>query len=411
MQLQEQSIYSEESKTWREWFQTINWVSVVVLFFSPLFALYGFFFVTITTKTLIWTIIFYFLTGFGITAGYHRLWSHKSYSATYPVRLLLMLLSSGAWQGSIIWWARNHRIHHRYTDQPQDPYTVNRGLFHAHFGWMLFHKESKYYEFNKTTDISDLLADPLVVFQKKYYPVLALFVGIAVPVGVAGFGWGDWRGGFFYACIFRSVIVSQATFCINSLAHYYGDATFDDQRSPRDSNIVSLITFGEGYHNFHHEFPNDYRNGVGYKAYDPSKWIVFLLSFVGFTFNLKRFPSNEIEKGKLQMIQKNLDAKKSLIQWGPNGDRLPLWTKEQFDEKVKNGESLIIVDGIAHQVASFVDQHPGGKHFILSHLGQDVTDLFEGGVYAHSNAAHNLLSMFRSAVVSPDTTKNLLKQD
>jgi len=198
----------------------------------------------------------------------------------------------------------------------------------------------------------------------------------------------------------------QATFCINSLAHWYGDATFADQRSPRDSYLVSLVTFGEGYHNFHHEFPYDYRNGVRYHYYDPGKWCISILSYFGLTYNLKRFPANEIEKGVLQMQQKNLEKKKTLLKWGPEPSSLPEYTAEQVRERTLEGSSLVIIDGLVHDVAEFKKIHPGGEKSLGIYLGKDGSAAFNGGVYGHSNAARNLLSNFRVGKLVPSPKDN-----
>lgn len=102
------------------------------------------------------------------------------------------------------------------------------------------------------------------------------------------------------------MLVHHATFCVNSVAHYFGSFTYSDQRSPRDSWLVGLITFGEGYHNFHHEFPYDYRNGAEYHSFDPTKWLIWTLSFVGGTYDLMKFDNETIEKGKVQMLEKQV---------------------------------------------------------------------------------------------------------
>ncbi len=153
-------------------------------------------------------------------------------------------------------------------------------------------------------DISDLKKDPLLVMQHKYYGIFATSLGLILPMCIAGYFWNDWSGGFFYAAMAKSVVLQHCTFFINSLAHTWGDATYSDQKTPRDSYLVSLFTFGEGYHNFHHEFPYDYRNGLSWFHYDPGKWIIRSLHALGLTWNLKRFPSDLFNKGKLTMKQK-----------------------------------------------------------------------------------------------------------
>jgi stearoyl-CoA desaturase (Delta-9 desaturase) len=123
--------------------------------------------------------------------------------------------------------------------------------------------------------------------------------------------------------------VHHATFCVNSLAHYFGDHTFDDRRSPRDHFITAILSLGEGYHNFHHEFPQDYRNAIKFYQYDPTKWLIRFLSYFGLTRHLKKFPDNEIKKGMILMEQKKLDERKFLIQWGKEISKLPVFTFEE----------------------------------------------------------------------------------
>jgi len=303
-----------------------------------------------------------------------------------------MIMGTTAFEGSIIWWARDHRAHHRFSDTEKDPYGVDKGLLWAHVGWMFFKKDSK--RIGKT-DVSDLTSDPIVAWQHRNYSWFSITCGIVIPTLICGLGWGDWWGGYFYASIIRAVGVLQATWCINSLAHYLGEATYSDQRSSRDSFIVSLITFGEGYHCFHHEFPYDYRNGVKYWAYDPTKWLIFGLSLFGFTFNLKRFPSNEIEKGAYLMKMKKLNEIKQQLKWGPEPTTLPEFTMEQVNADNEKGAHLIVVNGLVHDVSKFISEHPGGEGFIKMKLGQDASSAFNGGVYAHSLAANNILEFLR----------------
>jgi len=265
-------------------------------------------------------------------------------------------------------------------------------MFWAHMGWLLV-KQNK--AAVGKADCADLEADPLMVWQEKYYLPLSSVLAIFLPVMVAGFGWGDWRGGFFYAAVLRSVLVMQSTFCVNSLAHFVGDLTFSDVHTPRDSPWVSFLTFGEGYHNFHHEFPYDFRNGVHWYAYDPSKWTIWLFSIFGLTFDLKRFPANEIEKGRLQMRQKRINHALSKLHWGPDVNTLPLFTHDDVKRRCLEGSHLIVVNNFVHDVATFIGNHPGGEKLIKAYIGKDATEAFHGQVYDHSNGAKNLLGTFR----------------
>jgi len=164
-------------------------------------------------------------------------------------------MGTGAFEGSVFNWCLDHRAHHRYTDTPKDPYNISKGFFYAHMGWLLW-KRDDYTEDEigpnhlHGIDISDLRKDPILRIQHKYYGIWAFLIGIALPTVISGVFWGDWLGGFFFGAMAKSVFLQHCTFFINSLAHTWGDATYSDQKSPRDSYIVSLFTFGEGYHNF-----------------------------------------------------------------------------------------------------------------------------------------------------------------
>ncbi|ORZ26835.1 hypothetical protein BCR44DRAFT_40111, partial [Catenaria anguillulae PL171] len=217
---------------------------------------------------------------------------------------------------------------------------------------------------------------------------------------VAGLGWGDWVGGFLYAGIARLVFVHHATFCVNSLAHYLGEATYDDNRSPRDHWFTALMTFGEGNHNFHHEYPNDYRNAVKFHQYDPTKWLIRACSFVGLTYNLKRFPENEVQKGALLMLEKKCRNWRHRLDWGVPTDKLPVWDGERFAEELKLNPYMLVVEGVAHDVSLFIHDHPGGVAYIKMYLGKDATKAFNGGVYKHATAARNLMSRLRVAQVT-----------
>ncbi|PKI84051.1 hypothetical protein MVES_001859 [Malassezia vespertilionis] len=367
----------------------------MALALPPLIALYGFATYPVQRATLLWSITYYFLTGLGITAGYHRLWSHRAYSASDPLQAFLMCMGSGAVEGSIHWWARGHRSHHRYTDTDLDPYGAHTGLIWAHLGWMIVKPRRK----PGRVDTSDLKMNKFIKFQHRFYVPMILFWGLVFPTIVAGFGWGDWKGGFYFAGIARLVFVHHSTFCINSLAHYLGEASFDNKHSPRDNFITALVTIGEGYHNFHHEFPMDFRNAIFWYQYDPTKWFIWSMFKLGLASNLKVFPENEVNKGRLAMQLKNALEFKETLDYSKPASELPILTWDEFEAEAKK-RPLIVVHGFIHDVADFMDEHPGGRALISSRLGRDATTAFEGGIYEHSNAAHNLLSMMRIGVLS-----------
>ncbi|KAL4077458.1 delta 9-fatty acid desaturase protein [Scleroderma citrinum] len=381
--------------TWNNWWSEVYWGRVVVLIVMPLCSLVAAYHTPLCTKTTIWMVVYYFMSGMGITAGYHRLWAHRSYNATKELEYLLALLAAASAQGPIIWWARGHRAHHRYTDTDLDPYNIRRGFLWAHIGWIIVKPRRE----QGKVDVSDLKANDVVRWQLRYYPWLVLAMAVAFPTLVAGIGWGDWRGGCVYAAFLRLFIVHHSTYCVNSLAHYLGDTPFDDKHTPRDHFFTAVVSLGEGYHNFHHQFPMDYRNAIKWYQYDPTKWLIWLWSKVGLASHLKTFPENEIHKGLLYMQLKCLHKKQQGLIW-PQGD-LPVvdWATYQSQAKLR---PLICIAGFIHSLENFISQHPGGERLLRNYIGKDATAAFFGGVYNHSNAAHNLLAMMRVGILHGD---------
>ncbi|KIK57455.1 hypothetical protein GYMLUDRAFT_46345 [Collybiopsis luxurians FD-317 M1] len=384
--------------TWTKNFPTIigfRWFNIGILTITPSIALAGLVLVPLRSPTMWFSILYYVFTMMGITAGYHRLWSHRAFTASLPLQWFLILGGTSAVQGSCYWWARAHRSHHRHTDTDLDPYDSKRGLLWTHIGWMIFKTNLH----TGTADISDLRKDPLIQFQHQYYFPLTFLFGIILPSVVPGFLWGDWWGGFCFAAIFRLTVAHHSTFCINSIAHYLGSTPYDDRLSPRDHLLSAILTMGEGYHNFHHQFPMDYRNAYLWYQYDPTKWFIAICRLLGLADNLRIFPSNEIHKSSLTMQLKALKKTQDTIVWPASVDELPVVSWETFQEESKS-RTLIIVSGFIHDVSSFVEQHPGGQHLLIKNSGHDMTASFFGGFYTHSNAAHNLLAMMRVGILA-----------
>ncbi|SGZ49138.1 CIC11C00000001566 [Sungouiella intermedia] len=386
---------SEKPWTLSNWHEHVNWLNFILVVAIPVFGAYCGITNPPQLKTLILGVVMYVFSGVSITAGYHRLYAHKSYDAHWLPRLFFAFFGAGAVQGSIKWWGHSHRVHHRFTDTNRDPYDARQGFWFSHMGWMLTKANPK----NRArADISDLTADPIVVFQHRHYLVLMILAAVVVPTLIAGLGWGDYWGGFVYAGILKYSFIQQATFCVNSLAHWIGVQPFDDRRTPRDHVLTAFVTFGEGYHNFHHEFPSDYRNALKWYQYDPTKVCIWAMSKVGLAWNLKTFSQNAIEQGLYQQQQKKLNRMKQQLNWGTPVSELPVWDKEHFN-KIAKQEGLLIISGIVHNVKSFIKEHPGGQALVRASLGKDATKAFNGHVYAHSNAAHNLLATMRVAVI------------
>lgn len=233
--------------------------------------------------------------GMSITGGYHRLFSHQTYRAAAPVRLFYLLFGAASAQQSALKWCADHREHHALTDHEEDPYNAKRGFWWSHIGWVLFHRPGE----ESTDRVQDLNSDPLVRFQHRYYVFIAVFIGVVVP-GAIGFAWGDPIGALLCAGFLRLVIQWHATFSVNSFAHILGSQPYSTATTARDSWITALLTFGEGYHNYHHRFQADYRNGVRWWQFDPTKWFVWGLSKVGLAKNLRRMDRKAIERAKAE---------------------------------------------------------------------------------------------------------------
>lgn len=277
------------------------------------------------TEIIVTVVLFYF-TGMSITAGYHRLWSHKTYDANIVVRVILAIGGAMALQNSILHWSSDHRVHHRHCDENDvDPYSANKGLWFSHIGWML--REYQPDRYNDYNNCKDLKKDPVVMWQHNYYLPIVLGANFGIT---ALLGWlnGDVLSMILLAGVFRLVMVHHVTFFINSLAHYWGKQPYTDTNTARDNGILAFFTFGEGYHNYHHIFEYDYRNGIRWWQFDPTKWLIRGLSFVGLTKNLRRVPEERIEKARLAMQLQRANEKAALA---PNKDELLAKIQQEYD--------------------------------------------------------------------------------
>ncbi len=243
----------------------------------------------------VWLTLFYLVaTGMSITAGYHRLFAHVTYKAHPILEFFYLFFGAAAFEQSVLEWSAQHRDHHLYVDTDQDPYSIKKGFFYAHMGWILFWKHEVPFGHAK-----DLQKNPMVMHQYKHYHFWCIGSGIILPT-LLGALYGDALGAFIFVVCLRLVIVHHATFCINSVCHMFGRATYDPEATARDHWLVALITNGEGYHNFHHRFAADYRNGVRWYHWDPSKWLILFLSFLGLTKDLKTTSQFRIIEAKLK---------------------------------------------------------------------------------------------------------------
>jgi len=367
----------------------VKYHTTLFLLITPIMSIYGIATTKFVLSTWIFTLVCYALGLIGITTCYHRLYSHRTFKVARPVELFLLFWATTDFSMSAINWVKDHRAHHKYTDTEKDPYNSKRGFWWAHAGWLLWKRE------RPCSDVSDLEHDPVLIIQHKLFAVWAFLFGWGIPTLFCGYFWGDYRGGFYIASVFKTVVLHHCIFCINSLAHYSGDTPFSDTTTPRENVLCAVLTMGEGYHNFHHEFPNDYRNGVQITAYDPTKWFIATLEYLGLAHDLKRTDMDHVQLSKIQMIQKKIDEQKKVIFLGKPVSELPYYTREQVADLCCKGEQLVIEGDMVFDVHEFAPKHPGGYQYVKNNLGKDITSAYSGAVYAHSNAARNLLQTLR----------------
>jgi len=285
---------------------------------------------------------FTFSTGMSITLGYHRLFSHLTFKANPLVKLYTLLFGAAAFEGSALAWSADHRRHHKFVDHDDDPYDISRGLFHAHIGWLLFRRGPD----TPLTWVRDLQKDRLAWLQHEYYVPIAIFMSFALPA-IIGYVYGGVNaalGAFLLSGFARVVLVHHSTFCINSLCHWIGDRPYSSHCSARDSFLMAVFTFGEGYHNFHHEFQYDYRNGVKPWQYDPTKWAIWLLNKVGLVSNLRTVPEEKILKAQIAEHDRVLQEK-LLAQPTPISDSIHAMVQNaraRMDEALLRWEELLV---------------------------------------------------------------------
>jgi stearoyl-CoA desaturase (delta-9 desaturase) len=241
--------------------------------------------------------IMYVATGLGVTVGFHRLFTHRSFKTGRAVKATLAILGSAAIEGPVISWVADHRKHHAYSDQPGDPHSPHvdhgtgvkgtlKGLLHAHVGWLFIHTERGL----KTRYAPDLLADSVVrrisdtfvlwVLAGLAAPfVLGWLIGGTVAEGLTGLLWG---GGV------RMLVLHHSTYSINSLCHFFGKQRFNTGDESRNLSWLSVFTFGEAWHNNHHAFPTSARHGLKPWQFDPSAWVIWMLEKTGLAWDVVR---------------------------------------------------------------------------------------------------------------------------
>lgn len=275
----------------KDYRESLNWPMIIYISLSHISAVVGLFMIPYChNMTILWAFVLWIISGNGITGGVHRLWAHRSYKASFALRVFLMLSNSIANQGSIWNWARDHRVHHKHSETNADPHNARRGFFFSHMGWLFVKKHSAVIEAGKSLNFDDLLEDSVVMFQKRLDPWLALFMCFVFPAIVSR-SWGeDFWNSFFVAGSLRYVIVLHITWSVNSFAHFFGDHPYDPKSWPAENPWVSLFSLGEGWHNWHHKYPFDYAAsefGID-KQFNPTKLFIDTCCWFGLASDRKR---------------------------------------------------------------------------------------------------------------------------
>lgn len=289
----------------------LDWIAITFLASFPILSIIGIALHTIYVG-FSWHLIGFWIgmhivTGLGITAGYHRCFSHRSHKAHPILQAIYLLLGAMVFQHSLRSWARNHRLHHMYSDTDKDPHNINEGFFWAHLGWIIYRSDWE----NDYSNIKDLDSNKLVQWQDRYYWPIAIGLSLLVPV-LYGLLAGDFFGAIVYGGILRITFQEHCIFAINSFAHTFGRQKYSLKCEARDSTILALLGNGEGFHSFHHRFANDYRNGWRWYQWDPSKWLIKACSFIGLAKDLKTAPYRDILRAQIavehELLQRKLAA-------------------------------------------------------------------------------------------------------
>ena len=344
----------------------IYWLNGIFLILTPLVSLIGIplhlAIVGFSWANLILCAIFFAATGLSITGGYHRLFAHKSYEANTLIKFFFLIFGAAAFQKSAIKWCSDHRDHHRYVDQLNDPYSIKKGFFFAHIGWVFLKDQETSFE-----NVRDLREDKLVYWQHLHYYKISSFMGFLIPF-LLGFIYNDPWGGLLWGGFVRTVLVHHSTFLINSLSHYIGKQPYSLKNSARDNVLTALLTFGEGYHNYHHQFQFDYRNGIRWYQWDPTKWMIKALETIRFVKKLRKASDESVFKARI------LVQREKLLQ---NMDKIAIKLPVSLEQKLNHAQEQLLAARIRwnrmkveyNEVKNSLIQR---KYEILSNLRDDV---------------------------------------
>ncbi|CAH2351473.1 acyl-CoA desaturase 1 [[Candida] railenensis] len=409
-------------------------------------------------STLVFSGLYFHVTLLAFTSGYHKYFTHNTFQTNSKgLPLFFVVFGSALGLGSVRWWASLHRAHHHFTDDTErDPYSIKRGVFWSHCGWLIkkpkittfyqefmeqefplkLHVEESKEEEDFRSDLNEVLSNvegedeedqvdydllniqrltlydhKLVLWQNSYYLFCFLTTGLILPTLVTYFFFGETlTNGLIYPGIIRMFCSQQCVLLTESICHksyLFSIPTqpYNDKNSSRNCHnpILTVLTYGQANQNYHHEFPHDYRNSSSVLAFDPTKWFIWSLYKIGLVDDLCSTPSDLITQIRIQQSQAIITRAKSQLNWGTPISKLPRITPKDFKRILASSNHsdriYIVIQNIIHDITPFMDQHPGGVQLLKASHGKDATKAFFGGVYGHSTAANNLLATMRIGIL------------
>ncbi|KAM0736033.1 Acyl-CoA Delta-9 desaturase [Formica fusca] len=307
--------------------QSYIWQLVVghaALQISWFIGLYTLIFYDTKLATTIWAFFIAASSTQGVSLGAHRYYAHKAFKATKSLKILLFFFQTMAGQNSMFTWVCDHKLHHTYSDTDADPHNSKRGFFFSHMGWLMVKKHPLLIQKRKQMDISELLADKMLMFQYKYFLPLHFIIAVVLPVSVPTYFWNEtlWAS-FFVAYCFQYVTSLHFTWTINSFAHLWGTKPYDKRLQARNSNISWFLTLADGWHNFHHAYPWDYRMSEFGNFTSTPAYLLDFFAYLGLAYDLKTASPNIIrehmkkhgdETGQKILAKENLKTSRNLLE-------------------------------------------------------------------------------------------------
>jgi stearoyl-CoA desaturase (delta-9 desaturase) len=263
-----------------------QWRRATIFVLSHL-AVLGAFWSGVTWQALVLCFVLLFVRLWGVTAGYHRYFSHRTYKTSRPFQFLLAVLAQSSSQKGVLWWASHHRVHHKLSDQPGDVHSpVQNGFVYAHLGWIFDGTEETRWD-----KIRDFAKYPELRWLNKYWAVPPAALAL-VSFLIAG-----WPG-LFIGFFGSTVLLWHNTFLINSLTHVWGTRRFETTDQSRNNIVTALLTLGEGWHNNHHHYQSSCRNGFYWWEIDVTYYVLKTLSWVGLVWDIRGVPEHVLEDGR-----------------------------------------------------------------------------------------------------------------